>query len=55
MSNTDTDTDIVDRLRTMKYLSNYQHAVVQDAIAEIESLRSSAKKKRLPRRARVEQ
>lgn len=31
--------DIVERLRTMKYLSNYQYAVVQDAIAEIEKLR----------------
>ena len=49
--------DIVERLRTLKYLSNYQHSVVQDAIAEIEYLRSPAKnekKSRLPRRTKVE-
>lgn len=44
--------DVVDRLRTLKYLSNYQYAVVQDAIAKIESLRSSEKKKRFPRRTK---
>lgn len=35
------DIDIVERLRTLKYLSNYQYEVVQDAIAEIETLRAA--------------
>lgn len=34
------DVDIVERLRTLKYLSNFQYAVVQDAAAEIEELRA---------------